>query len=87
MAIFHASTYTYSDTTKLIALLKAESIDARVDQGGVMVCPQPQQVNRAREICLQSGASFDPGYGGDDTSDIAYRVHANARAVAKEWKV
>lgn len=87
MAIFHASTYTYSDTTKLIALLKADGIDARVDQGGVMVCPQPQQVNLAREICREFGASFDPGYGGSDVSDDAYQAHANARAVAKEWSV
>ena len=94
MAVFTAEVMTYSDAIALIDGLKCVDIDATPSTGGVSISVKPDRINQAKEICLQHGATFSPGYSRleeatllrhGDLKEVG-RVKNNAIALIQEWK-
>ncbi len=96
MALFTSQGLTYPKALDLINKLKQQNIPSNITVGGVAIQVTPDQINQAREICLQMGASFDPGYSqsqenlllresSSDAIEHLKSVTDNAIALIKEW--
>ncbi len=94
-SMFTAENLMYSEALNLIEALKQENIYASITTGGVAIQCTPDQINRAREICLQLGASFNAGYSGFEkhfmlrhgSLDHVEEVTGNMIALIKEWEL
>lgn len=92
--IFVAQGLTYPEACRLIGTLKEYDIESNITVGGVNIEVTPDQVNLAKELCSNAGASFKAGYSSavEDVlmkSDSGYetlkRVTNDSIAILKEW--
>lgn len=93
MALFTAEGLTYPEAMELIKNLKRESIEANITAGGVAIYLEYSQVKKAKEICKEAKASFNPGYSSHQervlidcgSLDHAAKVQKDARSIIQEW--
>jgi len=95
VARFSSHAGTYQNACELIKQLKSANIESSITAGGVAIYCEPDQVNSAKAICKELGASFDAGYTSHqegimmqtkDGYDHLKQVTNDAIAVIKEWK-
>lgn len=95
MAEFSSHAGTYQNACDLIEALKVAGIRSNITAGGISIHCEPDQVNDARVICKEFGASFSAGYTShqenvmmrsQDGYEHLKQVTGDAIAVSKEWK-
>ena len=95
MARFSSHAGSYQNACNLIEKLKIANIEANITAGGIDIRCDPDQVNTAKAICKELGASFSGGYTSHQ-EDIMMRSQDgytklekdtnNANSIIKEWK-
>ncbi len=95
MARFSAHAGSYQNACNLIEKLKSAGIESNITAGGIAIYCEPDQVNDAKAICKELGASFKGGYTShqedmmlqsQDGYEHLKQATNDAIAVIKEWK-
>jgi hypothetical protein len=94
MARFSSNPRGYKEACNLIKQLAGVGIESNITAGGVSIYCEPDQVNIAKSICKDLGASFGAGYTSHQEEVMMQtqsgyeklkQVTNDAISVIKEW--